>query len=187
MRFLISTVLIYYAKISAVYKLTALMKNLKYNLPQKVVSPLMPAIEQRYSIKFCILIGKSPTETNQLLSEAYVTLTLSRTRMFEWNKRFRDGHQEVEDEVRDGIPTTATSPEMIEAVQDTIAGDGRLSTKQVADTVGISKTSVFRILHEDLIMSKVCERWVFRLLTPEMRQRRVVSVKRSSTAGFTRG
>ena len=61
----------------------------------------MSAIEQRYSIKFCVLLGKSPTETNQLLSEAYGTQALSRTRVFEWHKRFREGVQEVEDEVRD--------------------------------------------------------------------------------------
>ena len=63
MRFLISTVLIYYAKISAEYKLTALMKNSKYNLPQRVVSPLMSAIEQRYSIKFCVLLGNMGSAT----------------------------------------------------------------------------------------------------------------------------
>ena len=119
------------------------------------------------------MLGKSPTETNQLLSEAYGTQTLSRTRVFEWHKRFRDGRQEVEDEVRDGRPTTATSPEMIEAIQDTIAGDQRLSVKQVAATVGISKSSVLRILHEDRFMSKVCAQSVTRLLTPEMRQRRI--------------
>ena len=83
MRFLNSTVLIYYAKTSGVYKLIAVMKIFIYDLLQIVVSPLMPAIEQRYSIRFGVLLGKSPTETNQLLSEAYATQALSRARMFE--------------------------------------------------------------------------------------------------------
>ena len=36
----------------------------------------MSTIEQRYSIKFCLLLGKSPTETNQLLGEASETQAL---------------------------------------------------------------------------------------------------------------
>ena len=80
------------------------MKNLNYNLLQIAVSPLMSAIEQRYSIKFCVLIGISPTEMIQLLSEAFETQAPSRTRVVEWYKRVRKGHQEVENEVRDKPP-----------------------------------------------------------------------------------
>ena len=147
----------------------------------------MTALEQRYSIKFCVLLNKSPSETHHLITEAYGDNALSRGRVFEWHKRFREGQQEVEDEAREGRPSKATSPEMSEAVEQMIANDHRLSAKHLAATIGISKSSVLRILHEVLSMSKVCARWVPRLLTPEMKQRRVASCQELLARSFHDG
>ena len=50
--------------------------------------------------------------------------------------------------------------------------DRRLKVRELADMVGISKSSVHRILTENLVMKKLRARWVPRLLTVEQKQRR---------------
>ena len=47
--------------------------------------------EQGISIKFCFKIGKTATETYQLLQQAYSEDTLGRTQVFDWFRRFKDG------------------------------------------------------------------------------------------------
>ena len=49
------------------------------------------SIEQRINLKFLVRLGKTPTETFNLLQEVYEDAMMSRTRIFEWHKRFREG------------------------------------------------------------------------------------------------
>ena len=55
-------------------------------------------IEQRYAIKFCVKLNKSPTETFASLTEAYGDATLSRTMVFNWHKAFKEGRENLEDD-----------------------------------------------------------------------------------------
>ena len=64
------------------------------------------SIEQRINLKFLVRLGKTPTETFNLLQEVYGDATMSRTRIFEWHKRFREGREDVEDDPKSGRPTT---------------------------------------------------------------------------------
>ena len=61
-------------------------------------------IEQRINLKFLVKLGKSATERFNLLTEVYGDSVLSRPRVFEWHKRFREGREEVEDNQRVGRP-----------------------------------------------------------------------------------
>ena len=56
--------------------------------------------EQRVNIKFCVKLGKTATETLQLLRDAYGDEALSRARVFEWHRRFVLGRVSVEDDTR---------------------------------------------------------------------------------------
>jgi len=62
------------------------------------------SLEQRYAIKFCAKLGKSGSETLQLLSTAYGDAVLSSSQVFSWHKTFKDGREGVEDEQRAGRP-----------------------------------------------------------------------------------
>jgi len=46
-------------------------------------------MEQRINVKFCVKLGKSATETYDLLKKVYGDQCLSRTQIFEWFKRFK--------------------------------------------------------------------------------------------------
>jgi hypothetical protein len=50
-------------------------------------------MEQRMNIKFCVKLGKTPTETYEMLQTVYSDGALSRSSVFEWFKRFEDGRE----------------------------------------------------------------------------------------------
>ena len=64
--------------------------------------------EQWYAIKFCLKLNKSATEIFSSLTEAYGDATLSRTMVFKWHKAFKEGRENVEDDLRSGRPISST-------------------------------------------------------------------------------
>ena len=50
-------------------------------------------VEQRNAVKFCFKLGKSASETFELIKQAYGDDALSRTRDFEWHKVFKEGRE----------------------------------------------------------------------------------------------
>jgi hypothetical protein len=48
-------------------------------------------MKQTAAIKYCVKLKKTPTETFEMLKSAYGEEHLSRTSVFEWHKRFKDG------------------------------------------------------------------------------------------------
>ena len=129
----------------------------------------MSNIEQRYSIKFCVLLGKSATETKTLLEQAYGQDSLGKTMVYEWHRRFREGRVTVEDEDRPGAPAIAINQENVAQVQHLILANPRLTVRKIAGTLDISIGSAHAILSEQLGLVRVCSRWVPRLLTPYMK------------------
>ncbi|GFS77214.1 protein GVQW3 [Trichonephila clavipes] len=107
-------------------------------------------IEQRIVVKFHFKLGKTATETYNLLKEVYGSECLSRARVFEWFKRFNDGRQDVEDDSRPGRPSTSKTDENVEKVASFIRSDRRLSIRAIAEAVNIDKECVWQILHDNL-------------------------------------
>jgi hypothetical protein len=60
-------------------------------------------LEQRINIKFCAKLGKSMSETLQMLTEAYGVDTM---KVSEWHKRFKEGWEDVKDDERTGCLKT---------------------------------------------------------------------------------
>jgi len=58
--------------------------------------------EQRICIKFCFKIGKTTTETYQLLQQADSEDAMGRTQVFDWFRRFKEGRTSVERDPRSG-------------------------------------------------------------------------------------
>jgi hypothetical protein len=61
-------------------------------------------IKERVCKKFCIKLGKSATETFEMLREVFGEYSLSWTAVLEWHSRFKAGRMSVEDDKRRGQP-----------------------------------------------------------------------------------
>jgi hypothetical protein len=68
-------------------------------------------LEQRINIKFCAKIGKSATETLQMLTEAYGADAMKMTSVFEWHRRFKEGREDEKDDERTGSLKTHQTDE----------------------------------------------------------------------------
>ena len=130
-------------------------------------------LEQRINIKFCVKLGKTATETFNMLHEVYGDASMSRTRVFEWHKRFLEGREDVEDDLKSGRPSTAKTDANIERVRELVHRDRRFTIRIMADELGMDKESVRSILVDTLGMRKVCAKMVPRLLTQEQKDRRL--------------
>jgi len=84
-----------------------------YNL---VTLAMQENIEQWYTIKFCVKLNKSATETFASLTEAYGGATVSRTMVFKWHKAFKEGRENVEDGNCSGRPVLLTNDQNVEVV-----------------------------------------------------------------------
>jgi len=89
--------------------------------------------EQRICIKSCFKIGKTATETYQLLQQAYVEDAMGRTQVFEWFRRFKEGRTSVESDSRSGRSSTSRNEEMIAKVRTIVRNNRRLTVREIAD------------------------------------------------------
>ena len=106
--------------------------------------------EQRICIKFCFKIGKTATETYQLLQQAHGEDAMGRTQVFDRFRRFKE----------------------IAKVRTIVRDNRRLTVQDIADDCGISVGSCDVILTDDLHMKRVCAKFVPRLLTDDQREQR---------------
>jgi hypothetical protein len=51
---------------------------------------------ERICIKLCFKIGKTPTETYELLQQAYGEDAMGRTQVIDWYRRFKEGRTSFE-------------------------------------------------------------------------------------------
>ena len=122
------------------------------------------SVEQRINLKILVRLRKTPTEALKLLQEVYGNDTMSRTRLFEWHRRFKEGREEVEEDHRSGRPSTSKTDENVERVRQKVRSDRRLTVRMIADELGMKSERVWRIITEDLGMTKICAKIVPRLL-----------------------
>jgi len=127
-------------------------------------------VEQCVNVKFCVKLGKSVTETYELLKKVYGDECLSRTQVFEWFKRFKEGREEIGDDQRPRRPSTSKTDANIEKVGEIVLQNRRMSIRAVAELINIDKETVRQILHNNFNMKKVCSKMVPILLTPEQKE-----------------
>ena len=112
------------------------------------------------AIKFCCKVDFSVTKTVELIQKTYGDAALSRTTIFEWHKRFREGRESVKDDERSGRPPTSRTDDNIAAVDKMFKEERNVTSQLVPDTLSIPKTVVLRILRGDFKKRKLCSRFV---------------------------
>jgi transposase len=93
----------------------------------------------RLAIKFGFKAGKSATEILQMVNAAYGDQTLSRSNVFRWYGRFRDGREDSEDNPRSGRPTECRNHNNVEKISQLLLQSRYLSLRMLADVVNNGK------------------------------------------------
>jgi transposase len=76
--------------------------------------------EQRVNMKCCFRLGKSATETHEMLVEVYGDADVTRKTVYKWFERFRSGSESIDDEDRPGRPSTSCTDENISKMNEMI-------------------------------------------------------------------
>ena len=108
-----------------------------------------------------------------MLQQAYGGDCLSRTQCHEWYQCFKLGRTSVEDDPKSGQPSTSMDDDHVEKVFALIRQNCCLTVCEVAEEVGICKSSCHQILTDKLKMRRVAAKFVPHLLTDA--QKRTVS------------
>ena len=70
--------------------------------------------EQRVCIKFCVRLGKTGSETSEMLKQAFGDSCTSRSQTSEWFGHFKNGRISTANDDRAGQPSMATTPSKVE-------------------------------------------------------------------------
>jgi histone-lysine N-methyltransferase SETMAR len=130
-------------------------------------------IQQRSVVRFLTLEGQTPKDIHPRLQNVYGQEALSRTQVYFWAAETKRGRIAVQDEERSGRPSDAASEQNIEAVENLVMGNRRIKVWEIEAETALSRGTIFRILHEHLLLSKVTARWVPRNLSALDKRRRV--------------
>ena len=95
-------------------------------------------MDQRICIKFCVKNEIKGNKVCEMLTKAYGESAMSKTRVYEWYKRFQDGREDVEDDERHGRPSTSATDKNVKKVKEMVENDSRITIREVADDIGIS-------------------------------------------------
>jgi len=106
-------------------------------------------MEQRANIKFCFKLGKTATETVELMRQVYGDNCLSGTQIFRWYARFKSGVETIEDEARPGHPFSVRNEGLIAKVRKQIQEEHCVTVRMMADEFGVNREMIHQILVED--------------------------------------
>ncbi len=79
--------------------------------------------EQWAAINFCFKNELTATEMFKMLQKAYSNESLSRTNVFKWYGKIRNGRESMDDDPRVGHLQTSETPEHVEKVRTPLVDD----------------------------------------------------------------
>ena len=128
---------------------------------------------------FVELKNKStPLQIHRKLLEAFPDSCPAYSTIKLWCRDFISGKRKrFDDKERPGRPKSARMEDNVAEVKRLIQENPRHSTRSISHILNINKTTVLRILKDDLKMRKLCSVWIPKLLNDDHRQKRMESAK----------
>jgi transposase len=84
-----------------------------------------------------VTIGKSVTETFEMLKKAFGEEAKCRTQTYEWWKRFKEGQTSVDHDPRSGRTSTSKTDEKEKKIREVIRSNRHLTVREIAEEVSI--------------------------------------------------
>ena len=111
-------------------------------------------VEQRSAIKLCLRNEISVAETFRTSQKAFGDLTMSQKNVYRWYKDFKEGRERVDDLEGPGRPSTSTGEQHVNQIKDLVHKNRRLTIRDLADTIGISRGSL-NIVSKDILVRQL--------------------------------
>ncbi|GBL96622.1 hypothetical protein AVEN_207788-1 [Araneus ventricosus] len=94
------------------------------------------------------------------MKEVYGEHCLAWCTIFRWCQRYEAGRLDIKDLPRTGKAHVVTNSVTISAVDELIRQNSRITTREIAVELSISKGTVHHIIHKKLGYGKICAQWV---------------------------
>jgi hypothetical protein len=137
----------------------------------------MSQFEQWENVKFCQKLGKSDSETFQMMKQAYGEKALGHSAVIKWHKHFAQGRDILEDDEHTSQPRTVRTELKIQELATLVCAnhsqtvDGMAAAAAAAG--GIKHGTCHKILSDDLNMSRITQHSVPCVLTQNQRDDRM--------------
>ena len=89
---------------------------------------------------------------------------MSRTEVYTWFTRFKNGGDDLNDDPRPGLPEASNRAEIVEKVCEIIAIDANFTVRMLSEELNLSYCTIYTILAKDLGKRKVFARFAPRQL-----------------------
>ena len=137
------------------------------------------SLEQRGVIRFLLAESVKSCEILSRMQRQYGPSCMSRANFYKWVQAFKDGRESITDDLRSGRPVDVSTPEAVQAVEDLIKSDRRVTLDEIATKLDISHGTVYAIVREKLHFSKVSCRWVPKMLTNDHKMQHLMASRAS--------
>jgi len=116
------------------------------------------------------LQGKASKEIHAILIETLGEHAPTYATVKKLVAQFKSGDIFTCDTPRPGRHKTVNTPEIIDHIQELIFEDRRISTKSIAEQLGISRERIGSIIHEDFDRRKLSVKWVPKCLKADQKR-----------------
>ena len=99
--------------------------------------------------------GWSGAQICTKLADLHGSRGLSKTTVYAWIERFKDGRVSVSDQPRSGRPSLSSGGDAVDRIERLLQTDARLTVREVSDRVNIPKSTAHDIMRDQLGMSKI--------------------------------
>ncbi|GBN79369.1 hypothetical protein AVEN_226118-1 [Araneus ventricosus] len=128
---------------------------------------------QKAVIQFLRSEGEHASQMYRRMKEVYREHCLARCTIFRWCQRYEAGHVNIKDLPRPGQALIVTNNATISAVDELIRQNRRITAREIAVELSISKGTVHHIIHKKLGYGKVCAQWVPKHLSEDQKTARM--------------
>ena len=90
------------------------------------------SLEQRGVIRFLLAESVKSCEILSRMQRQYGPSCMSRANFYKWVQAFKDGRESITDDLRSGRPVDVSTPEAVQAVEDLIKSDRRVTLDEIA-------------------------------------------------------
>ena len=96
------------------------------------------SLEQRGVIRYLLAESVKSCEILSRMQRQYGRSCMSRANFYKWVQAFKDGRESITDDLRSGRSVDVSTPEAVQAVEDLIKSDRRVTLDEIATKLDIS-------------------------------------------------